>query len=227
MNRNCGPFKYYLGLESLHGQLEQIMSPTRCYGGLDYFDSTLLPGDGLVHERGLPLGPYDAADPLELIRCDAHEDFRNNGVERELDVVDHLQQKLRSAEKVESPVQNCVHIPSALNVHDQISDFADQKNRRKNKKAKLKTVCVFCKNNGERVAVYSSHILKDETGKVRCPVLRKYTCPLCGVTGDSAHTIRYCPKSSNTNTVASMVLSTMKLSTGKLNPRRSEKPFIQ
>lgn len=53
--------------------------------------------------------------------------------------------------------------------------------------------CVFCKNNGEGEAFYSSHTLKDDFGDVRCPVLFNYACPHCGATGKSAHTVRYCP----------------------------------
>ena len=55
-------------------------------------------------------------------------------------------------------------------------------------------VCVFCRNNGESESFYTSHYLKDADGKVTCPVLRAYTCPLCGANGDSAHTIKYCPE---------------------------------
>ncbi|XP_059050161.1 uncharacterized protein LOC131845139 [Achroia grisella] len=54
--------------------------------------------------------------------------------------------------------------------------------------------CAFCKNNGEAVSWYSMHILKDNRGRVRCPILRNYTCPLCGATGQRAHTIKYCPE---------------------------------
>ncbi|KAG2471058.1 nanos homolog 2-like [Polypterus senegalus] len=55
-------------------------------------------------------------------------------------------------------------------------------------------VCGFCKQNGETVEVYSSHIVRDSQDKVCCPFLRKYICPVCGATGDKAHTKRFCPK---------------------------------
>ncbi|XP_078518322.1 nanos homolog 2-like [Lissotriton helveticus] len=54
-------------------------------------------------------------------------------------------------------------------------------------------LCNFCKHNGESKNVYSSHMLKKSDGTIVCPVLRKYTCPLCGATGDRAHTLKYCP----------------------------------
>uniref|UniRef100_H3B5T1 Nanos C2HC-type zinc finger 1 n=2 Tax=Latimeria chalumnae TaxID=7897 RepID=H3B5T1_LATCH len=56
-------------------------------------------------------------------------------------------------------------------------------------------ICVFCRNNKEAVALYTTHILKGPDGRVLCPVLRRYTCPLCGANGDNAHTIKYCPLS--------------------------------
>ncbi|CAH8561455.1 unnamed protein product [Heterobilharzia americana] len=64
-------------------------------------------------------------------------------------------------------------------------------------------LCVFCRNNNEPKEVYTSHKVKDRSGRVTCPFLRKFTCPLCGATKDNAHTIRYCPKlpiNSNRNT---------------------------
>ena len=68
------------------------------------------------------------------------------------------------------------------------------------KNAIKQEVCVFCRNNGEEESFYASHSLKDLEGRVTCPVLRAYTCPICGANGDEAHTIKYCPKNqSNTN----------------------------
>lgn len=53
--------------------------------------------------------------------------------------------------------------------------------------------CRFCKQNGESRRVYRSHTLKSANGNVVCPILWNYTCPICGATGDYAHTRRYCP----------------------------------
>uniref|UniRef100_A0A803TQK8 Nanos-type domain-containing protein n=1 Tax=Anolis carolinensis TaxID=28377 RepID=A0A803TQK8_ANOCA len=58
-----------------------------------------------------------------------------------------------------------------------------------------KEICNFCKHNGESKQVYLSHRLKGMDGTVECPILRKYTCPLCGATGEKAHTLKYCPLS--------------------------------
>ncbi|XP_041824532.1 nanos homolog 2-like [Melanotaenia boesemani] len=54
--------------------------------------------------------------------------------------------------------------------------------------------CRFCKQNGESSRVYWSHTLKSDNGKVTCPILRNYICPICEATGDHAHTRRYCPQ---------------------------------
>ncbi|KAG7249219.1 hypothetical protein CRUP_009107 [Coryphaenoides rupestris] len=56
-------------------------------------------------------------------------------------------------------------------------------------------ICVFCRNNGAPEEVFGSHVLKTPEGRVVCPILRAYTCPLCSANGDTAHTIKYCPLS--------------------------------
>lgn len=54
--------------------------------------------------------------------------------------------------------------------------------------------CGFCHKNGETMQIYHSHRLKSADGKVTCPILWSYTCPVCAATGDNAHTRRYCPQ---------------------------------
>lgn len=61
----------------------------------------------------------------------------------------------------------------------------------KNKETKS---CAFCRKNGESDMVVKSHNLKLRNGKIACPILRNYVCPLCHTTGDYAHTLTYCPK---------------------------------
>nr|BBA26465.1 nanos 3 [Glandirana rugosa] len=53
--------------------------------------------------------------------------------------------------------------------------------------------CTFCRHNGEHWRVYTAHNLRDREGNIFCPVLRSYTCPQCGASGDKAHTRRFCP----------------------------------
>ncbi|XP_011502452.1 PREDICTED: nanos homolog 3 [Ceratosolen solmsi marchali] len=92
--------------------------------------------------------------------------------------------------------------------------------KKKNKKP-LPTECVFCKNNGEDAKIYKTHLLKDTNGRILCPILRKYTCPICGTNGDQAHTLKYCPlNNKQSTTLASMnSLKTLRNSTGR---RRSK-----
>lgn len=54
--------------------------------------------------------------------------------------------------------------------------------------------CVFCRNNNEPEYVYKSHPTRDVFNRILCSRLRAYVCPICGESGDNAHTIKYCPK---------------------------------
>ncbi|KAJ2944061.1 hypothetical protein O0L34_g8399 [Tuta absoluta] len=82
--------------------------------------------------------------------------------------------------------------------------------------------CRFCKNNGERESYYRSHVLKDSNGRVCCPVLRAFVCKRCGATGDSAHTIKYCPLSTSEERIKSAaMMRSVRLSSGR---RRAPSP---
>lgn len=126
---------------------------------------------------------------LDSIRRGALEvdEFRKNGFECDLDDLDTYQVQLR---------RQTVH--DKINVHKDnpivLEVMAFKERKKALRRAKSKKICVFCKNNGESTSVYTSHVLKDSDGKVSCPVLRKYTCPVCGIYGDEAHTIKYCPR---------------------------------
>lgn len=77
---------------------------------------------------------------------------------------------------------NSAEMSSDSNLSDSCSSGASNK------------FCAFCRQNGETASIYRSHRLKAADGKVTCPVLWNYTCPLCAATGDNAHTRRYCPQ---------------------------------
>ena len=75
--------------------------------------------------------------------------------------------------------------------------------------------CVLYCKNGEPRAVFQSHVLKDDAGRITCPVLYKYTCPYCGATGPQAHTIGHCPVAPAGASVIKKLLNTPRNSAGR------------
>lgn len=141
---------------------------------------------------------FDTDHNLDSLRRDAIEmdEFRRNGFECELDDLDTYQVQLRRQSVHDKITVQKESNPIVLEV------MAFKERKKALRRAKSKKSCVFCKNNGESTAVYTSHVLKDTEGRTTCPVLRKYTCPICGKSGDEAHTIKYCPKNEvNENTM--------------------------
>ncbi|XP_077992549.1 uncharacterized protein LOC144446619 [Glandiceps talaboti] len=86
---------------------------------------------------------------------------------------------------------------------------------KQNRKKPGQQVCVFCRNNGESESVYATHALKDGDGKVTCPILKAYTCPICGANGENAHTIKYCPLGKGEEQPSMKLLKSTRSSTGK------------
>ena len=95
-----------------------------------------------------------------------------------------------------------------LPVRSTAIDLTEHIQNAKNLKEKANKVlyCTFCKNNGESEQVYSSHLLKDSTSKITCPILFLHVCPICGESGDKAHTLTYCKnyKKSKKNSLIEM-----------------------
>lgn len=123
--------------------------------------------------------------PLEFLdeKRLSDNDFHMNGIDAELDDLDVLLVERRHCKRTFEKTS-----PTDI----ELSMLNDQ--TRAKKKRPNNGVCVFCKNNGELSSLYGGHILKNDQGITVCPVLRRYTCPKCGASGDSAHTIKYCPR---------------------------------
>jgi len=101
---------------------------------------------------------------------------------------DHCRQTLNA-----SPNQNQPRLPNPSSTNFSCSHQISSETKSIPQQPKLYSYCTFCKNNGESEAIYSTHYLKDSNGVVTCPILRAYTCPICGQNGDKAHTVKYCP----------------------------------
>ena len=114
---------------------------------------------------------------LDYVRAIESLDFCTNGIEQDLDEYDLYQINQRET--------TC---PANKNKRYRLSSCNSTRNH---------VYCVFCRNNGESLSIYGSHTLKDTYGRITCPVLRRYTCPICRSSGDEAHTIKYCPMNVN------------------------------
>ena len=53
-----------------------------------------------------------------------------------------------------------------------------------------KPLCKVCKDAGNLESVYSSHYVKDRSGRVTCPTLLRQECRYCFKSG---HTVKFCP----------------------------------
>ena len=138
--------------------------------------------------RSLPASSVAVKPPCSMSRFTGPEDddFERNGRSSELDAWDYLM--IRPKQREQRRQSQTVMTKSEL-----MALLAHRERLPVSRKKRGASVCVFCKNNGESEVVYSSHVLKDGAGRVTCPVLRAYTCPLCAAHGDNAHTIKYCP----------------------------------
>lgn len=106
----------------------------------------------------------------------------------------HLEDEDRDLEKLTEMFKDFKLKPIQIQSRYSMSGSRNKRNKYKLKKP-ICVDCAFCKNNGENESVFKSHILKDPEGRVLCPVLRMYRCPICkNEGGDEAHTITYCPK---------------------------------
>ncbi len=142
--------------------------------------------------------------------------FHANGVEREMDELDIKLIRSRCSPVLPSsrsaPIRG---LDEPLTLEELRSMLLSR--GRANKRD---LTCVFCKNNNEAVFIYTSHNLKDENGRVLCPILREYECPNCRAKGDNAHTLKYCPLAPEAMGIGS--LRTPRTSTGRRRTRAGE-----
>jgi protein nanos 1 len=92
---------------------------------------------------------------------------------------------------ISSPFENQYQLPKRSQCVD-MSEYIEQARLHRMMGGRPK-MCSFCKSNGESQVIYTSHTLKDSTDKIICPILKMYTCPICGATGEAVHTKKYCP----------------------------------
>ena len=153
------------------------------------------------------------------------DDFATNGIDHDLDEIDKIMRRNDLEKNVRSSTLGQGRAAELLDMKEPtalmrnrllqliLEAEKNKKNGRNNKK--VAKVCVFCKNNGECESVYSCHSIKDDKGRVTCPILYCYKCPKCGASGENAHTLKYCPLSTDTYVVSKAVRSTARTAAGK------------
>jgi hypothetical protein len=224
---------------SMHGSMSSLgsmglCSPTGQYQGMGLSSPTgQYQGFGMppaLNRRRLGSGDsgcgsyssYSSADSMLSFEQQCQLDsFRQNGYDTDVDEIDQIILKSRPTRAEEllglgTAYRQPQEAPDIL-TKEHLLALLSRGNRyikKKNVGTKKSMVCVFCRNNGEAETIYQSHVLKDQTGRVMCPVLRAYTCPNCNAQGDNAHTLKYCPLS-NGDTPNIRSLKTARTATGK------------
>ena len=164
---------------------------------------------------------FDSEDEPEPIP------FQYNGVDSPVDELDLKLLKHRSS-PVSALPQTMTQLPTTIQRQDPPMTLEQlhvlmTRNRTRTSLMKKELACAFCKNNGEASFIYTSHKLKDDEDRILCPILREYTCPNCGASGDNAHTLKYCPLS-GAEAMGVGSLRTARTSTGRKRTPRNVTP---
>ncbi|NP_001161595.1 nanos-like protein [Saccoglossus kowalevskii] len=224
MRSQFQPLKDYLGLANLVGNIRELQNSQHLSS----------PEDFDVDKFFFPPVPRGRFDSMGSSSSSSASDFSLNGTDRDIDCCSSYNFSDFPVARNLSPLDflmngtdfdytppygfsdfevNRLHSP--LDLCSGRNSLAINR-RGKQSRKKAQQVCVFCRNNGESESVYADHALKDSEGKVTCPVLRRYTCPICGANGDEAHTIKYCPHGNKNDEQPSMkMLKATRTSTGK------------
>jgi hypothetical protein len=191
---------------SLKTRNDEIMLPnTQILFSSDYYD---------VSSQNFQLDTNYDANPIKIKPIQEEQQKSNfRPITKKTNIINYEQQSSNystpsSDFSNNSPVSSSYNSPNislnrkynrqtpkkVLPVRSEAIDLSEHIQNAKNLKEKANKIlyCTFCKNNGESEEVYSSHVLKDSTSKITCPVLFAFVCPICGESGDKAHTLTYC-----------------------------------